>query len=63
MAHDIGIPDADHIVHTANAHPKLVELLAVVADPAFFKLEPGQSFLLSVWARALLAELGKLPSE
>ena len=57
VAYDIGIPEADYIVHSANAHPKLVELLALVADPAFLELEAAQRFLVSARARALLAEL------
>lgn len=63
VAYDLGIPEADYIVHTANAHPRLVELLAVVADPAFLKLEAAQRSLVSATARALLAELGELPPE
>jgi hypothetical protein len=63
VAYDIGIPEADYIVHTANAYPRLVELLAVVADQAFLKLDATQRLVLSVWARALLAELGELPAE
>ena len=63
VAHDIGIPEADYNVHTANAHPRLVELLAVVADPEFLKMEAAQRFLVSARARALLAELGELPAE
>src|ERR1700724_3565725 len=63
VAYDIGIPEADYIVHSANAHPKLVELLALVADPAFLELEAAQRFLVSARARALLAEMGELPRE
>ena len=63
VAYDIGIPEADYIVHSANAHPKLVELLALVADPTFLELDAAQRFLVSARARALLAELGELPRE
>ena len=46
----------DYTVHTTNAHPKLVEPLALIADPAFLELEAAQRFLVSARARALLAE-------
>jgi hypothetical protein len=59
----LAFPRADYIVHTAKAYPRLVELLAVVADPAFLKLDATQRLVLSTWARALLAELGELPAE
>jgi hypothetical protein len=28
VAHDVGIPEADYIVHACNSHPKLLELAA-----------------------------------
>jgi hypothetical protein len=51
VAHDVGIPEADYIVHAANAHPRLVDLLTVVADPSFLKLEAAQRFLVSARAK------------
>jgi hypothetical protein len=63
VAANLGAPEADYIVHTANAHPRLVELLAVVADPSFLEMEEAQRFLVSARARALLAELEELPAK
>jgi hypothetical protein len=63
VAANLGAPEADYIVHSANAYPKLVEVLAVVADPSFLKMEEAQRFLLSAKAWSLLAELGELPEK
>ena len=60
MAYDIGIPEADYIVHVANAYPKLIELLKSLSDGATVY---GQWSLLSRKARELLKELGELPPE
>lgn len=61
VAYGLETPDTfqsrtDYTVHTTNAHPKLVEPLALIADPAFLELEAAQRFLVSARARALLAE-------
>jgi hypothetical protein len=31
VAHDLGIPEADYIVHAANAYPKFVEMLKTIS--------------------------------
>jgi hypothetical protein len=35
VAHDIGIPEADYIVHAANAYPRLVELLKTISTGGY----------------------------
>jgi hypothetical protein len=35
VAHDLGIPEADYIVHAANAYPKLVEMLKTISTGGY----------------------------
>jgi hypothetical protein len=59
IAYDVGAPDADYIVHAANAYPKLVEMVKWLSDGATVR---GQWSLLARQARELLKELGETRS-
>jgi hypothetical protein len=66
VAYDIGIPEADYIVHAANAYPKLVDLLKTISTGGYViaRERSGKQTILPVGQiKALLAELGELPSE
>ena len=66
MAHDIGAPEADYIVHTANAYPRLVELLKTICTGGYViarERENTQTILPVGQIKALLIELGELPPE
>jgi hypothetical protein len=66
VAYDIGIPEADYVVHAANAYPKLVDLLKTISTGGYvIARERGgvQSILPVKQIKALLTELGELPPE
>jgi hypothetical protein len=62
VAYDIGIPEADYIVHAANAYPRLVELLKKLDSGEYFEInQSGVYEGVAIEIRALLKELGELP--
>jgi hypothetical protein len=66
VAYDIGIPEADYMVHTANAYPRLVELLKTISTGGYViaRERGGEQTILPVGQiKALLIELGELPAE
>ena len=66
VAYDLGIPEADYIVHTANAYPKLVEMLKTISTGGYVidRERGGEQTILPVkQIKALLTELGELPPE
>jgi hypothetical protein len=66
IAYDVGAPDADYIVHAANAYPKLVEMLKTISSGGYViaRERGGEQTILPVkQIKALLTELGELPPE
>jgi hypothetical protein len=63
VAANLGVPEADYIVHTANAYPRLVELLKKVYEGKYLEISEGVYEQIDCEISALLKELGELPEK